>query len=84
MRNLHNIEKSAFRKGEYVGYANGVWHISKSNSSSGTWFARRVDDPNIQMFAFGLEAMSRKLTVYEDRTKPASVSDIPNFQEFIR
>lgn len=26
---LHNIEKSGFRKGEYVGYANGVWRIRK-------------------------------------------------------
>lgn len=30
MRNYTNIEKSAFRKGEYVGYACGlVWNIRK-------------------------------------------------------
>lgn len=28
MRNFHNIEKSGFRKGEYVGYAGGAWRIT--------------------------------------------------------
>lgn len=27
MMNHHNIDKSAFRKGEYVGYCHGVWRI---------------------------------------------------------
>jgi hypothetical protein len=40
MKNYTNIEKSAFRKGEYVGYANGkVFKIKKSNSTYGNWFA---------------------------------------------
>jgi len=25
----HNIGRSGFRRGEYVGYANGVWHIRR-------------------------------------------------------
>lgn len=29
MKYLHNIEKSAFRKGEYVGYCNGAQRIVK-------------------------------------------------------
>lgn len=29
MRYIHNIEKSAFHKGEYVGYSDGVWRIVK-------------------------------------------------------
>ncbi len=37
MRHLHNIEKSGFHRGQYVGYAAGhVWRIRKSN---GTWLA---------------------------------------------
>jgi hypothetical protein len=37
MKNLHNIDKSAFRKGEYVGYASGlVFRIMKRD---GMWFA---------------------------------------------
>lgn len=33
MQNLPNIEPSAFRKGEYVGYAaGGVWRIRKFSS----------------------------------------------------
>ena len=37
---MHNIEKSAFRRNEYVGYAHGVWHISHSN---GGWTAIHTD-----------------------------------------
>lgn len=29
MKHLYNIEKSAFRKGEYVGYCNGAQRIVK-------------------------------------------------------
>jgi hypothetical protein len=36
MKNYHNIEPSAFRRGEYVGYADGAWRIRKEN---GQWLA---------------------------------------------
>lgn len=40
MRNLPNIEKSGFCKGEYVGYGSGlVWEIKKANTSYGNWVA---------------------------------------------
>jgi hypothetical protein len=29
MKSLPNIEPSAFHKGEYVGYADGVWKITR-------------------------------------------------------
>jgi len=62
MKNFSNIEKSAFRKGEYVGYCEGrIYHISKTNSSYGTWFAHDRDNYNDQIFAYGLESMSIKL-----------------------
>ena len=63
MKNYPNIEKSAFRKGEYVGYANGkVFHIKKSNSSFGTWFAHNQSNNNEQVFAFGLDSLSVNLS----------------------
>lgn len=63
MKNYLNIEKSAFRKGEYVGYANGkVFKITKSNSSFGNWHAANRDNWNEQLFAFGLAALSEKLS----------------------
>lgn len=34
----HNIEKSAYRKGEYVGYADGAWRISRNGNG---WQARK-------------------------------------------
>jgi len=69
MKNYHNIEKSAFRKGEYIGYCEGrIYHISKSNSSYGTWFAYNRDNYNDQIFAFGLAAMSEKLEAKQEVT----------------
>jgi len=69
MKNYHNIEKSAFRKGEYIGYCEGrIYHISKSNSSFGTWFAYNRDNYNDQIFAFGLASMSEKLTAKQEVT----------------
>lgn len=63
MKSYLNIEKSAFRKGEYVGYSGEgkVFRIRKSNSSFGTWFAFNRDNPSEQLFAFGLASMSEKL-----------------------
>ena len=69
MKNYPNIEKSAFRKGEYVGYCEGkIYRISKSNSSFGTWFAFNRDNYNDQVFAFGLASMSEKLQAKEEAT----------------
>jgi hypothetical protein len=44
MITYHNIEKSAFRAGEYVGYAGDVWRIRKCGY--GGWEARRDKVPN--------------------------------------
>jgi hypothetical protein len=63
MKNYPNIEKSAFRQGEYVGYANGkVFHIKKSNSTYGNWFAHNQSNYNEQIFAHGLASLSEKLS----------------------
>lgn len=42
MRNLSNIEKSAFRPGDYVGYRNGAWKVWQS-PSDGRWHALNDD-----------------------------------------
>jgi hypothetical protein len=63
MKQLTNIEKSAFRKGEYVGYRNGVWMIRRTNSSYGNWIARKRDDSTTApIYAMRLEDMSVKLS----------------------
>lgn len=65
MRSFHNIEKSAFRKGEYVGYAGGlIYQVRKSNSSFGNWVAWVRDEPPI--YAFRLAELSEKLTAKAD------------------
>jgi hypothetical protein len=62
MKSYTNIEKSAFRLGEYIGYSNGkVYHVRKSNSSYGNWFAYNRDDYNDQLFSFGLDSLSQQL-----------------------
>jgi len=62
MRSLPNIEKSACRKGEYVGYAHGVWIIKKTNSSFGNWCATHRDNQRMPpLFAFRLDDLSAKL-----------------------
>jgi len=63
MKAYLNIERSAFRRGEYVGYGGGkVWRITKSNSSFGNWHAHNQDNWNDQFFAFGLQSVSNKLS----------------------
>jgi hypothetical protein len=57
---LHNIEKSAFRKGEYVGYACGlVFHIRKDGRE---WIAyaqgsgiRPIVCPSLALMSVALE-----------------------------
>jgi hypothetical protein len=66
---MDNVEKSAFNRGEYVGYGGGlVWRIVKSNSSFGNWQARPVaghdNDPrtmNTILYAFRLRDMATKI-----------------------
>jgi len=45
MRDLTNIEKSGFRKGEYIGYCRGVWRIRKTN---GEWLATHLKEGYIK------------------------------------
>jgi hypothetical protein len=47
MKSLPNIEKSGFRRGEYVGYANGAWRIYKAGRE---WCAQhpRWDRPRLR------------------------------------
>ena len=67
MRHLHNIEKSAFRRDEYVGYSKrGIWRIAKI-----TWFRRlpvswratcaetgeRIYEPRLKDISTALETM---------------------------
>lgn len=62
MKNFHNIEKSKFRAGEYVGYGGGkVWHIRKSSRSDASWIASNRYDYLEQILAFKLDELSKKL-----------------------
>ena len=69
---MHNIEKSAFRRGEYVGYADGcVFRITRTNSSYGNWCATVSHGDAFRkyrcqpLFAFRLRDLSQKLAALE-------------------
>lgn len=64
MKSYINIDKHPHKKGLYVGYADGVWYIQKSNSSYGNWWAYKRDASNIQFNAHTLTVMSEKLLTY--------------------
>ena len=59
MANLSNIEKSAFRRGEYIGYAAGlVFHIRRDGRE---WIARAqgagicISRPSLALLSVALE-----------------------------
>lgn len=70
----HNIEhrRSRFRRDQYVGYADMiVWHIRKSNGSSGSWLALPADGHGYSVqimashiYARTLKELSAKLTAW--------------------
>lgn len=69
MRYLHNIEKSAFRRFEYVGYADGAWRVRKDGC--GGWEAekfipmtRELDPAVPRLRARTLADLSDELTAY--------------------
>ena len=68
MKNLLNIERSFFRPAQYVGYASGLWDITKTTSSDGNWVAHRRDNYNIRIAAMTLSALSMKLLSYSKQS----------------
>ncbi len=66
MKSYPNIEKSKFRPMEYVGYANGAWHIYKYHIGSYQgWRASHQTTGKI-IEGHSLKVISRKL---EDEQK---------------
>lgn len=62
MKNLCNIEKSAFRRGEYVGYANGAWKIYRNGGRK--WYAEHRTKVAPFLSASTLAEMSDLLLLY--------------------
>lgn len=59
---MHNIEKSSVRKGQYIGYADGAWRISRPSANS-LW--RATHSKYSAMWAKTLPEMSKKLSAFE-------------------
>lgn len=58
-----NIERSCWHAGQYVGYADGPWRITRR--LNGVWLATRQQLPWAQLEAPTLVKMSAKLTAWE-------------------
>jgi len=66
---MDRIEKSVFRKGEYVGYAEGlVWHI---RGLTGSWFAYAVGAP-LLLSARTLKELNELLGEHDKRYDSSS------------
>ena len=80
----HNIDKSVFRKGEYVGYAAGyMFRIVRSNSSFGNWMAllAKYNPANPQLsnrffYGFTLVELGEKLDAFAQETKNNAIAEI--------
>ncbi len=59
MKDLPNIERSAFKRGQYVGYGAGVWRIFRWGNE---WRAQRR--PSGFLTAETLEQMSKKIQAF--------------------
>lgn len=64
MKHLTNIEKSSFRKGEYVGYSDGVWAIRSVNAFQGKWEAAKRGT-TVRLYAATLEQLNGMLSQFE-------------------
>jgi len=70
MKNYHNIEKSGFHRGQYVGYGGGqVYRIIKRKTGYGNWLACNQKDPKDQITAFTLAGMSNLLDILSNEVK---------------
>ena len=54
----YNIERSALRRGEYVGYRDGVWIIIRA---AGGWYARHREFKHAGFHAPTLREISQRL-----------------------
>ena len=84
MKIPHNIEKSGFHHGEYVGYAAGyVFRVVRSNSSFGNWQAQlaRYNPANPRLsnrffYAFTLAQMGEKLDAFALDVKNNAIPEL--------
>lgn len=74
-KSFHNIAPSGFRRGEYVGYADGTWKIKRADKGSIYWRATHSSGANF--IAKSLGEISKKLEQYELKKNPIAVFNPP-------
>ena len=68
MKSLSRIEKSAFKRGEYVGYANGAWRIMRYGNQWRAWCRLHAD--SVVLYADTLAEMDRLLEAESLKQQP--------------
>lgn len=64
MKTFHNIDKSEFRKGEYVGYGHGLWRIHRHSTGAKRWRARHISKADMPvLFGPTLASLSDQLAM---------------------
>lgn len=82
MKFYANIEKSAFRKGEYVGYGDQVYRIRKSGTLKGFWECRGECSKSY-FVAEGLDKVSKQLMERAEATNRAIPNPSPFYNDTI-
>lgn len=66
MKAFTNIEKSAFRRGEYIGYADGPWRVMRSKFYLGAkpvrWTAIHLGRKHSTLYGQTLTEISKQLS----------------------
>jgi len=68
---MHNIEKSGFHRGEYVGYNDGPWRIVRTGSG---WRATKQQPPFAVVSGLTLNEVSRKIENWGVKPNPTAPS----------
>lgn len=76
----HNIEKSAFLKGEYVGHATGVWHIYRIGTEWRCLPSKNVHPGIARHKPYGFSASTLKVISAElDRINTLPKTDVGTY-----
>lgn len=63
---MHNVERHPTRRGLYIGYCNGPWHIKRDHRRM--WTASEVNGSGYQVFS-GLREASEWLEAQAAKTR---------------
>ena len=76
-RDFHNIEKSGFHRGQYVGYGGGTWKIRKYGTGEHLWIAVKQGGGG-EFYGSSFADLSAKLDTLSSKSNPITVLGLGN------